>query len=128
VELGTGGGKTFIAVMLIKHIRDLLGRSKKVVFLVNNVALQANMKGVTSKAIYTSRMKDLLIPRKVELKFPQVNFKELIYPRLQNKVLEVRQRDLLFSLTHRIYRNRARLFQQNRAEDDLCPNPACRRK
>ena len=25
--------------MLIKHMRDLLGRSKKVVFLVNNVAL-----------------------------------------------------------------------------------------
>ena len=39
VYLGTGSGKTFIAVMLIKHMRDLLGRSKKVVFLVNNVAL-----------------------------------------------------------------------------------------
>ena len=39
VYLGTGSGKTFIAVMLIKHMRDLLCRSKKVVFLVNNVAL-----------------------------------------------------------------------------------------
>ena len=39
VYLGTGSGKTFIAVMLIKHMRDLLGRNKKVVFLVNNVAL-----------------------------------------------------------------------------------------
>ena len=39
VYLGTGSGKTFIAVMLIKHMRDLLGRDKIVVFLVNNVAL-----------------------------------------------------------------------------------------
>ena len=40
--LGTGSGKTFIAVMLIKHMRDLLGRDKMdkmVVFLVNNVAM-----------------------------------------------------------------------------------------
>ena len=56
---------------------------------VNRAVSEANMKGVTTKAIYTSRMKNLLIPRKVELKFPQVNFKELVYPRLQNKVLEV---------------------------------------
>ena len=30
--------------------------------------------------------------------------------------------------THCIYRNRARLYQQNRVEDDLCPNTACRRE
>ena len=36
--LGPGSGKTVIAVMLIKHMRDLLGRDKMVVFLVNNVA------------------------------------------------------------------------------------------
>ena len=39
VYLGTGSGKTFIAVMLMKHMRDLLGSDKKVVFLANNVAL-----------------------------------------------------------------------------------------
>ena len=86
------------------------------------------LKIVTTRTIYTSRMTDLLVPPKVELKFPQVNFKKLVYPRLQNKVLEVKQRDLLFSLTHGIYRNRARLFQQNRADDNLCQNPACRRE
>jgi hypothetical protein len=86
------------------------------------------LKTVTTRTIYTSRMTDLLVPPKVELKFPQVNFKVLVYPRLQNKVLEVKQRDLLFSLTHGIYRNRARLFQQNRAENNLCPNPACKRE
>jgi hypothetical protein len=48
----------------------------------------------------SGKKNNALIPRKVELKFPQVNFKELVYPRLQNKVLEVRQRDHLFSLTH----------------------------
>ena len=83
---------------------------------------------MTTKAIYTSRMADLLVPPKVELKYPQVNFKKLVYPRLQNKVLEVKQRDLLFSLTHGIYRNRARLFQQNRVDDNLCQNQACRRE
>ena len=81
---------------------------------------------VTTKAIYTSRMSDLLVSPKVELKFPQIIFKELVYPRLPSKVLEVKQRDLLFSLIHGIYCNRARLFQQNRVE--ICQNPACRRK
>ena len=83
---------------------------------------------VTTKAIYTSRMSDLLVPPKVELKFPLVNFQNLVYPRIHSKVLEVKQRDLLFSLTHGIYRNRARLFLQNRADDNLCPNTACRRE
>ena len=73
-------------------------------------------------------MTDLLVPPKVEIKFPQVNFKELVYPRLQSKVLESKQRDLLFSLNHGIYRNRDRLFQQGRAEDNTCPNPACKRE
>ena len=48
------------------------------------------LKNVTTKAIYTSRMTDMLVPPKVELKFLQVNFKKLVYPRLQNKVLEVK--------------------------------------
>ena len=39
VYLGTGSGKTFIAVMLIRHMRDLVTVGKKVVFLCNNVAL-----------------------------------------------------------------------------------------
>ena len=86
------------------------------------------LKTVTTKSIYSSRMKDLLVPPKVQLEFPQVKFKELVYPRLRNKVLEAKQKDLLFSLTHCIYRNRARLFQQNRVEDNLCPNTACRRE
>mgnify|MGYP001395921831 CR=1 FL=1 len=86
------------------------------------------LKTVTTKGIYTSRITDLLVPPKAEAKFPQVNFRELVYPRLQSKVLEVKQRDLLFSLTHGIYRNRERLFQQNRVDNILCPYPSCKRE
>ena len=49
VYLGTGSGKTFIAVMLIKHLRDELSRQKKVVFLANNVALLEQQAEVISK-------------------------------------------------------------------------------
>ena len=37
--LGTGSGKTFIAVMLIKEMREQLKTKKKAIFLVNSVAL-----------------------------------------------------------------------------------------
>jgi hypothetical protein len=39
------------------------------------------LKTVTSRTIYTSRMTDLLVPPKVELKFPQVNFKKTCVPK-----------------------------------------------
>ena len=86
------------------------------------------LKAVTTKTIYTSRMTDLLVPPKVEVKFPQVNFKKLVYPRLQKKVFEIKQRDLLFSIIHGIYQNRANFFLKNQLEDKLCPHPACRRE
>ena len=57
-----------------------------------------NMKVVTTKEIYIARMDDLLTPPKVELKFPLVNFQELVYPRIKHAVLEVKQRDLLFTI------------------------------
>ena len=65
---------------------------------------------------------------KVEKKFPMVNFQKLVYPRLIHPVMEVKQKDVLFSLVHGIYKNRERLFQQKRTEDPLCPNQACRRE
>ena len=73
-------------------------------------------------------MDDMLMPPKVEVKFPLVNFRELVYPRIVNPVLEAKQKDLLFSIVHGIYRNRERLHQQNRTDDALCPNQACRRE
>ena len=88
---------------------------------------ETNIKTVTTKEIYASRMDDMLMPPKVEVKFPLVNFRELVYPRIRNPVLEAKQKDLLFSIVHGIYRNRERLHQQNRTDDALCPNQACRR-
>ena len=81
-----------------------------------------NVKSITTKEIYVARMDDLLNPPKVEMKFPLVNFQELVYPRIKHAVLEAKQRDLLFSLAHNIYPNRQRLFQQRRTGDALCPN------
>ena len=87
-----------------------------------------NVKSITTKEIYVARMDDLLNPPKVEMKFPLVNFQELVYPRIKHAVLEAKQRDLLFSLVHNIYPNRQRLFQQRRTGDALCPNQACKRE
>ena len=68
------------------------------------------LKSVTTKAIYTSRMSDLLVPPKVELKFPLANFPGLVYSRMNYRVLEARQRDVSYSVIHGLYRNRDRLF------------------
>ena len=84
-----------------------------------------SMKTITTKSIYMARMEQILTSPKVEEKFPAVDFVELVYPRLNNPVLESKQRDLLFSLLHGIYRNRDRLFRQGRVDDPLCPNQDC---
>jgi hypothetical protein len=57
-------------------------------------------------------MASLLTPPKAENKFPLVNFPNIVYPRMTHAVLEVK--------------NREKLFQQNRADDSLCANQACR--
>ena len=95
-------------------------------FTQNRQDNKSILKNVTTKAIYTSRMTDMLVPPKVELKFPQVNFKKLVYPRVVPAVLEMKVRDVIFSIVHGIYKNRERLFQQGRVEDQLCPNQACK--
>ena len=82
---------------------------------------------VTTKAIYKSRMGDLLDCPKVESKFPQVNFSTVVYPRLKHPMLEAKQKDFLFTILHGIYMNRERLFEQKRAESPLCLNKACTR-
>ena len=52
---------------------------------------RSNVKNVRTKGIYSSRMCDLLLPPKVELKYPQVNFQELVYPRLRNDDIFISQ-------------------------------------
>ena len=71
-------------------------------------------------------MENTATPPKVEKKFPNVDFQDLVYPRLTNPVLEAKQRDILFSLVHGIYPNRARLSMQGRANDTLCPHLTCK--
>ena len=83
------------------------------------------LQNVTTKGIYASRMKDLLVPPKVEVRFPQVDFK-LVYSRMNHKVLETRQKDVSFSIIHGLYKNRDRLFQQGRVDDRLCQHQACK--
>ena len=72
-------------------------------------------------------MTDLLVPPKVELKFPQLNFPKPVYGRVNHRVLETKQRDVNYAIIHGIYKNRFRLLQQHRVDDSLCSNQACGR-
>ena len=80
---------------------------------------------VTTKNIYKGRANDVLPAPKVELEFPAVNLRELVYPRLKSVVLEAGPKDTLFCLVHGLYRNRSRLFRRNQAQDPFCPVPEC---
>ena len=102
---------------MLDHFLEAVGRGE---------IKENNVRVVTTKMIYASRIEDMITPPKAEDKFPLVNFQELVYPRIKHPILEAKQKDLLFSLVHNIYRNRGRLFQQGRTDDPLCPNQACR--
>ena len=107
-------------------------------FLLHTAMLEALQEGLvrleftpsklneaTTKKIYSGRAADVLPPPKVELEFSAVDFKDLVYPRLKHPVLEPGPRDTLFCLVHGLYRNRARLYRQNRAANPFCPVPEC---
>ena len=51
-----------------------------------------------------------------------INFPELVYPRVNHAVLETKQKDMLFTMVHGLYKTRDRMFQQNRTYDPLCLN------
>ena len=87
--------------------------------------VKEKLKSVTTKEIYKSRMKDLLTPPGIEEDFPTKNFKDLVYPRLRHPILESNQKDLLFCICHKLYMNKERLFQQQRAPSPLCSYAAC---
>ena len=44
--------------------------------VVRGEVTRSNLKAVTTKSIYKSRMKDLLMPPKVEMKYPLTNFQD----------------------------------------------------
>ena len=54
-------------------------------------------------------MSSLLTHPKVELKFPHINFPQLVYPRINHAVLETKQRDIMSTVIHGLYKNRDRL-------------------
>ena len=93
--------------------------------LTRNEFTPSNLAGVNTEIIYQGRAADVLPNPKVETQFLGVDFPGLVYPRLSHAVLEPGPRDTLFCLAHGLFRNRARLFQQHRAQDPYCPVPDC---
>ena len=79
----------------------------------------------TTKAIYMSRAQDVMLPPKVEDKFPDLDFVNLVYPRLTYRILDGEARDILFCLVHGLVHNRDRMFRQGRAQDPYCQLPDC---
>ena len=79
----------------------------------------------TAKLIYKSRTADVILPPKVETKFPLVDYKNLVYPRLSYKILEPESRDVLFSIVHGLIYNKSRMHEQGRSQDPNCPLPEC---
>ena len=50
--------------------------------------------------IYKSRMSSSSFPHKIEIKFPLINFPNIVYPRVVAAVLEMKERDVIFSIIH----------------------------
>ena len=86
----------------------------------------SNVRSVTTRDIYRSRMSSLLTAPKLELKFLHINLPQLVYPRINHAVLETKQKDIMFTVIHGLYKNRDRLYSQNRVDDSLCANQACK--
>ena len=57
-----------------------------------------------------------------------MNFLELVYPRLNNAILEAEPKDVLFCMVHNLHTTRERLHQQQRAPDPFCALPQCQGK
>ena len=83
------------------------------------------LESASTKSIYNSRAQDAFLPPKVEERFPNIDYKLVVYPRLSYRILEPETRDCLFTLVHGLVLNKERLFRQGRAQDPLCPLPEC---
>ena len=80
---------------------------------------------VTTSMIYKGRAADVIPAPKIESKYPRVNFKELVYPRLGYNILEAEPRDILFCIVHNIQPTKERMFEQRRVQDAACPHQGC---
>ena len=79
----------------------------------------------TTSIIYKGRAADIIPPPKVVLKYPSVDFVNLVYPRLGYSILEAEPRDVLFCIVHNIHPTKQRLFEQGRVQNASCPIPEC---
>ena len=84
------------------------------------------LKESTTKLIYSDRIADVVPSPKVEQKFPEVDFLDLVYPRLADRILESEPKDVLFKLVHDLIVTKDQMFRQNRAQDPCCPLQECR--
>ena len=87
-----------------------------------------DLESASSKKIYQSRAADVIPPPKVEDKYPHVDFRGLVFPRLRYNILEAEPKDILYCLVHNIQPTRERLFEQKRAGNAFCPLPQCQDK
>ena len=62
----------------------------------------------------------VLSPPRVELRNPEVDFPAVVYPRLLHHTLTARAKGVLYDLTHGLVRNRARLYEKGRVDDEFC--------
>ena len=82
----------------------------------------------STKVIYASRITDVVPPPKIEKKYPNFNFLNLVYPRLNSTILESESKDILFTLVHDFFYTKQRMFQQHRVQDPFCPVQECQGK
>jgi hypothetical protein len=76
------------------------------------------LKGVTTiYKIYKSRMSSIGTPPRVQQINPLVNFPNIVYPRVAPAVLEMKVRDIIFSIVHGIYKNRERFFPAGQSRE-----------
>ena len=73
----------------------------------------SNLQNTTTKLIYSGRIADIVSPLKVELKFPGVDFQDLVYPRLADRILESEPKDVLYRVVHDLIVSKDRMFRQS---------------
>ena len=87
-----------------------------------------DLRFASTKVIYASRIRDIVPAPKVEVKYPFVDFHNLVYPRLNYRILESEPKDVLFTLVHKFFFTKERMFLQNRSHDPFCPLQECQGK
>ena len=96
--------------------------------MAEKVVLPQKLGEATTQTIHKSRTSDVLLPSKVENKYPLGDFTNLFYPRLSYKILEPESRDILFSIVHGLVYNKTEYSSKERVQDPYCLLPECQNK